>query len=84
MSTTISYDDYLKALGLFTLAKEHSDKSDVFRKALGRLLAPDKELDHLCDAIYSNMRGFDEALKLEGFIVEPEPLAARDQGSEPR
>lgn len=74
--TEISYDEYLKALALFTVAHDHYVKAGTFGEALNRIVMVEPEKypgGHVDDAIYSDDRGtveqFDEALKREGIKV---------------
>lgn len=71
---TISYDTYLKALGLFTLANEHDRKCREFQAACGALLGLE-DGSHVDDAIYSthnaSVKDFDEALQRSKITVEP-------------
>jgi hypothetical protein len=69
---TINRSTYLQALGLYTLASIHRAKVDDAREELLRLLGVENN-GHIDDEIYSPNRGFDEALKLEGFTVADDP-----------
>jgi hypothetical protein len=74
---TITRDQYLQALALFTMATEHARKGREFEEALARLFGKERhEIDGFSDAIYGGPQyahPFDELLKREGFILE-EPL----------
>lgn len=69
----ISYDDWLKAKGLYLLAKTANDKADEYRRALevhlGKMA---DDYGHISDSVHGT-RDFDEALQLEGITVEPKP-----------
>lgn len=68
---TITRATYLQALGLFTMAHRHRTKADEFQKELAAVLGVGSDdAGHVSDAIYDDRRGFDEALRLEGFTVE--------------
>lgn len=70
---TISHDDYLKAKALFTIASEHAREAEKFEATMARLLGADPmSAGHVSDDIWSPQFGFEEALKLSGFQVEPE------------
>jgi hypothetical protein len=71
----MSRDTYLKALGLFTLAHEHSLKAYEFESALKRLLGAGEEVagdfGHVSDELYSSDEkvDFDEALRRANYFV---------------
>lgn len=78
---TISHDDYLKALGLFTLACEGADQATLFENAIGKLLGIDPPYysgGHISDALYVGLGrkpvDFKELLRREGFEVEAATL----------
>jgi hypothetical protein len=69
----ISFDTYLRALALFMMASDHYRQSLKFRDSLEEILDV-SDSGHVSDAIYENgpdRRMFDEALKLEGILVQP-------------
>lgn len=72
---TISFDDGLRARAIFTMAADHYREGDRYTRALGKLLgypAGDQGyLGHLSDAMGDGTT-FDEALRKEGFVVNPE------------
>lgn len=72
----ISRDDYLKALGLFHLAREHYKKTSEFVRALEILMrVPDDDLSisHFADEVYSlDDASLDAAMKRADYIVAPE------------
>lgn len=60
---TISYDDYLRFLGLVTLAQGHVQAlRDIERSALQ--LLEDEELGHVSDLIWGGDRTPDQVLQL--------------------
>lgn len=70
---TITPDDRLKALALFTVAKQHAHQSQLFYDALKNHLGCD-DSGQFSDLLWatdglSSVADFDEALKLEGFEV---------------
>jgi hypothetical protein len=66
----ITYDDYLKALGLHLLAKTAADKADEYRRALEVHLGRGAdEYGHISDSVHSDT-DFNEALKLSGIVVD--------------
>jgi len=74
---TISRDEYLKALALYTVAHDHYINSVMFAGALNKIImaVPEKYPGgHVDDAIYTDERGgvieFDEALRREKIEVE--------------
>jgi hypothetical protein len=73
---TITRSTYLQALGLFTVAKRHTEKAEEFSDELCKLLGfndrNDNSAGHLSDAVWG-MGQFDEALKLSGITVTDEP-----------
>lgn len=86
---TLSHDDYLKALGLFTLACHHADQATVFDNALAAHLGYDDgehgyypHMGHISDNIYVGLTGTRDAfltlLKKEGFEVE-EPIVRNEE-----
>lgn len=71
----LTRQEFLIALGLYTLGDIAQRESDRANKALAKHLGmPDwNDLGHIVDEMYSPQgRSFDELLKLEGFEVEPE------------
>jgi hypothetical protein len=79
----ISREEYLQALGLFTLANGRYVESVTFARALNRIImiTPEKYPGgHVDDLIYSGDQAgpdaFDEALRREGIAVE-KPKAKR-------
>lgn len=72
---TITKDESLKLLGLFTLAAEHYAKSREFEFAMNRALGKEpNDQGYLSDAIYASdtpktAEHFYEALGREGFMV---------------
>jgi len=73
----IDRDTYLKALGLFTLAHQHSLKTYEFEAAMLAMIGLDAEDariggSHISAAIYSTDEkvDFNEVLKRDGYIVE--------------
>lgn len=77
MPKEISRGTYLKALGLFTLAKHHIGRGDELAEALERMLGvPDDDLrcSHFCDELYSyGERSLDAALQRAEYTVVDEP-----------
>lgn len=71
---TITPDERLKLLGLFTLATNHYAKLREAEFAMNRALGKSgDDQGQLSDAIYAEQRtveDFDKALKLEGFEVD--------------
>lgn len=65
----ITQDEYLKLLGLFTLASDSQRQCYQAETLMNKMLGLDNG-SHLSDEIYGPGRGFDEALKREGFEVE--------------
>ena len=73
----ISRDEYLQALGLFTLANKRYAESTDYAQALNRIIMTEPETypgGHVDDAIYTGDTAtpeqFDEALRREGISVE--------------
>lgn len=71
----ITQDDRLKALALFTVAKQHAHNSQTFYDALKRHLAYDDE-GYFSDLLWatdglSSIEDFDGALAKAGFEVVP-------------
>ena len=67
-----SYETYLQAKGLFSLAKEAQCEADRYRTALLRLLDKEECGGHIDDAVYGDTE-FELALKLEGVEFKEEP-----------
>lgn len=72
----IDRDTYLRALALFTMAREHAQKATLYQNALASLFGKERhELDAFSDALYGGERWdlpFDELLRREGyFMAEP-------------
>jgi hypothetical protein len=77
--TTISYDEYLRALALYTVAHEAYLAAGRYGEALNRIIMVEPEKypgGHVDEAIYCDdpvsTMAFNEALKREGIAVEPE------------
>lgn len=72
--TTLTRQEYLIALALFTLGQQAYAKGIEGEEALVKVLGRDdrSDLGHLSDEMYSPDKGFDKALELEGFTVLPE------------
>ena len=75
---TISRNVYLKALGLFHLAKMHSTKADEFAAALEEILgvpAKYRRGSHFNDEVFGDGPGdLDDALRRADYVIE-EPAA---------
>jgi len=71
----ISADDRLRALALFTVAKEHERKAWAFEQALNRMLCIEHG-GHMSDALWStesvSVADFDAAMAREGIVVVEE------------
>lgn len=74
--TELTYQEYLAALGLYTLAQQAQRQSDAAVIALAKHLGMGDDINsvgHISDELYSpGNRNFDELLRLEGFTVLPE------------
>lgn len=72
--TELTSQEYLMALGLFTLGQKSYMKGCEYEDGLAAVLGREgrNDIGHLSDAIYSSDPTFDEALKREGFTVLPE------------
>jgi hypothetical protein len=71
MSKTISRNQYLVALALFTVASKHYRKVKEFEAELAEHLGyerGDTYMDYISDALYEHS-DFDRALEKEGFVV---------------
>lgn len=67
----ISFDTYLRALALFTMANQHYAECRKFELSLAKLLNVEPG-SHVSDAIYdaTSLRSdFDEALQRENILV---------------
>jgi hypothetical protein len=75
---TLTRDDYLRALALYTVAMQDYRKCRQFEHALAHLLGrkDNNDLGHIGDFLYNEQDNFDEALRREGFaipdLIEPE------------
>jgi hypothetical protein len=71
---TISRDVYLKALGLFHMAKMHATRADEFAAELEEILgvpAKDRRGSHFNDEVFSDGPGdLDDALRRADYVVE--------------
>lgn len=75
MKKTLTHQEYMEGLALFTVAQKHYAKSREFEAALCELLGfDDGDIYAGCisDALY-NEDGFDDGLKRQGIAVEPKP-----------
>lgn len=67
---TISHDDFLRLLGLLTLAADYRKKLvDIERSA--RAITGDKELGHTGDAVWADVHSARSLLAALGITVEP-------------
>lgn len=64
---TLSRDEYLQALGMFTLAADLDRRCQEIQKALCKHLGVDDD-GHVSDSIWGH-RTFDEALELSGLKI---------------
>lgn len=66
----LTREKYLMALGLFTLGRQAYAEGVRAEDAMVKLLCLQdrSDLGHIQDEIYSPDKGFDEAMKLSGFI----------------
>lgn len=71
---TISRDTYLKALGLYHLAHQHSEKSNELADALEEILAvpeEDRRSSHFYDEVFRyGLGSLDDALRRANYVVE--------------
>lgn len=66
----ISYDEYLRAQGLFHLANEHYKKGQEFEAALSELLGYDEVYcGHISDQLFDGGGSLDKGLKGEKIEV---------------
>lgn len=77
MKTSITYDDYLRLLGLVRLGHDANQRVNDLENAAGRLLDVPNEGDeespyygHVSDVISGN-RGVDDMLRILRITVEP-------------
>ena len=73
---TLTSEQHLQALALFTMAAHHACEAEKFRQGLRRLLGATSLLGHIDDAIYDdrhqNPHSLADALKAEGYTIEEE------------
>lgn len=74
---TLTYDEYLKALALFTMAHSHYAKAREFELAMLESIGHDDRQyggrlsDVTLDGPFGNsVKEFDDALAVEGYVVE--------------
>lgn len=82
---TISYDTYLKALGVLTMAKHHNALAVQFAKLLEEILEvpEDNRIGNFWDAAFGDPNDtLDKALKKEGYVVEPPPTRSPEGETE--
>lgn len=74
IKTELTQQEYLAALGLYTLAQQAQRESDRVMIGLAKHLGRDglNDVGHILDELYSpGSRSFGELLKLEGFTILP-------------
>ena len=77
MKKSLTYQEHMEGLALFTMTQKHYAKSREFEAALCELLGfEDDDIYAGCvsDAIY-NDDSFDHGLKRQGIAVQPKPPA---------
>lgn len=82
---TISHDDYLKALGLFTLANSHYVKAQEISDTLYETVGLDEYGSRIGDLVWDKgvtILQFDKALKESGVKVSPSTPALADLDGE--
>lgn len=73
MDKEVDADTHLRALALWTMAKEHYDKCREYEASLSRLFGyPQGEgyLGHFSDELYNANGSFEAAFQREGFVVK--------------
>lgn len=71
----ISRDQYLKGLGIFTMAEHHHSELRKYEKLLGKVLGINDEhgfAGRLSDSIYQE-EDYDQGLKYCDIVVKAEP-----------
>lgn len=83
----LDYDTYLKALALFTMAADRMAEAHALEAAMSDVLGYENDgsvyCGHISDAIYNEAagtRGFNRALRLQGFALPPEAATVRKAG----
>lgn len=71
----MSYDDYLRLVGLLTLAADHRKSMEAIERSAMALVGETETGGHVGDAVWGNAHDAASLVCVLGITVDPTPLA---------